>query len=178
MDDTIEQMLKTWVVELNKSYGTSFAYEDVWSWNLTESFPGLTEEEIFGVTFRPGFWKKVEPMPGAGEALKRFMDEGHDVYLVTSTPCESVYEKMRDLIQRCFPFISWKQVIIAWNKKLIKGDVLIDDGVHNLEGAEYAKILMTAPHNKDYDAEGSGMIRVNNWEEAVAAVERIAAGIR
>lgn len=37
-----------------------------------------------------------------------------------------------------------------------------------------AWILMTAPHNKSYDAEANGMIRVNGWdeiEEVIAALE-------
>lgn len=56
-------------------------------------------------------------------------------------------------------------MIITANKQMIRGDVLIDDGVHNLEGGSYKKILMTAPHNRNYDAEANGMIRVSNWTE-------------
>lgn len=93
------------------------------------------------------------------------MDAGHEVYIVTATPYISVPEKMDDLLFRWFPFITWEQVIITSRKQLIKGDVLIDDGIHNLEGGDYVKILMTAPHNRDYDAEANGMIRVNNWKE-------------
>ena len=37
-----------------------------------------------------------------------------------------------------------------------------------------AWILMTAPHNKSYDAEANGMIRVKNWPEAIAVVDRLA----
>ena len=47
------------------------------------------------------------------------------------------------------------------------------DGVHNLEGGDYAKILVTAPHNIDYDAEANGMIRVKDWDEILSAVEML-----
>jgi hypothetical protein len=30
------------------------------------------------------------------------------------------------------------------------------------------------PHNRSYDAEANGMIRVNNWSEAIAVVDRLA----
>lgn len=40
---------------------------------------------------------------------------------------------MEDLLFRWFPFITWDQVIITSRKQFIKGDVLIDDGIHNLE---------------------------------------------
>jgi 5'(3')-deoxyribonucleotidase len=80
---------------------------------------------------------------------------------------------MDDLLFRWFPFISWDQVIITKRKQLIKGDVLIDDGIHNLEGGDYVKILMTAPHNRSYDAEGNGMIRVSSWKEIEKVISEL-----
>ena len=121
----------------------------------------------------PGFWKTVEPIPGAAEALQRLMRDGHDVYIVTATTYRSVPEKMDDLLFRYFPFLSWDQVIITRNKQMIRGDVLIDDGIHNLEGGDYAKILMTAPHNRDYDAKANGMIRVENWDQIEAEIRKL-----
>ena len=105
--------------------------------------------------------------------VQKLMADGHDVFIVTATYYESVPEKMKDLLFKYFPFISWDHVIITSRKQMIRGDVLIDDGVHNLEGGDYAKILVTAPHNKDYDAEANGMIRVNNWDEILKAVETL-----
>ena len=66
-------------------------------------------------------------------------------------------------------------MIITGRKQMIRGDVLIDDGIHNLEGGEYRKILFTAPYNRDYNAEANGMIRVNTWEEAVRVIDSMAA---
>ena len=99
------------------------------------------------------------------------MAEGHEVYIVTATEPEHVEEKMNGLLFRYFPFLSWNQVIITGRKQLIRGDVLIDDGIHNLEGGEYKKILFTAPHNRYYDAEGNGMIRVSSWDEIVGIID-------
>lgn len=56
----------------------------------------------------------------------------------------------------------------------INGDVLIDDGTHNLEGGNYFKILMTAQHNKKYDAEANGMLRVETWAEVYSAITLLA----
>lgn len=170
MDDTIEQLLKAWLKVANDRYGYTVRYEDVASWDLTEPYSGLTREQVYSIPDEPGFWGAVEPIEGAAEAIRRLMDAGHEVYIVTATTYRSVPEKMDDLLFRWFPFITWEQVIITNRKQLIKGDVLIDDGIHNLEGGDYLKILMTAPYNRNYDAEGNGMIRVNNWEEAEAVV--------
>ena len=173
MDDTIEQLLQAWIRDANEEYNRNVSYEDVTSWDVSAAFPGLTREQVYGIPMRPGFWKNVDPIPGAAESLKRLMDAGHEVYIVTATPHESVPEKIKEHLFKYFPFLSWRQVIITGNKQLIRGDVLIDDGVHNLEGGEYFKILMTAPHNRDYDAEGNGMIRVHNWAEIEEVIHRL-----
>ena len=143
MDDTIEQLLKEWIRSVNEKFGRAATVDEVTSWNVAAVYPGLSWEDVYMVT------------------------------VVTATYFESVPEKMRDLLFKYFPFLSWDQVIITSRKQLIKGDVLIDDGIHNLEGGDYAKILVTAPHNKDYDAEANGMIRVNNWDEILEAIEKL-----
>lgn len=173
MDDTIEQLLDAWVRRANEKFGRDVSLDEITGWNVAAPYSGLTREDIYGVTYEPGFWSGVKPMPGAAEALKHFMDEGHEVYIVTATEIEHVEEKMKGLLFRYFPFLSWNQVIITGRKQLIRGDVLIDDGIHNLEGGDYRKILFTAPHNRFYDAEANGMTRVNTWEEVVEIIDRM-----
>ena len=178
MDDTIESLLKAWVSGVNKKYGRNVSCEDVTSWDVSSAFPGLTHEQVYAVPLEQGFWKTVEPIPGAAEAIQHFMDAGHEVFIVTATPYESVTEKMTEVLFRYFPFLTWKQLIITSRKQLIRGDVLIDDGVHNLEGGDYVKILMTAPHNRNYDAEANDMIRVHTWPEIEDVIRRISGPIR
>ena len=173
MDDTIEQLLKAWVRRANEKYGRRVTLDEITDWNVAAPYTGITKKEISAVTYEPGFWCGVEPMPGAAEALRHFMDEGHEVYIVTATEIEHVPEKMRGLLFRWFPFLSWEQVIITARKQMIRGDVLIDDGIHNLEGGAYRKILFTAPHNRRYDAEAHGMTRVDSWEEAVRIIDEM-----
>ncbi len=173
MDDTIEQLLDAWVRGVNKRYNRSVRYDEVRSWNVSAAYPGLSFEQVYDIPMQPGFWSTVEPIPGAAEGLQHLMEKGHEVYIVTATVCDSVPEKMNDLLFRYFPFLSWDQVIITTRKQLIRGDILIDDGVHNLENGPYHKILMSAPHNRDYDAAANGMIRVENWEQIEAVVDAL-----
>lgn len=173
MDDTIEQLLKAWIRGVNEKYHRSVSCEEITSWDVSAAYPGLTRQQVYDIPMQPGFWKTVDPMPGAAEVLQRFMAGGHNVFIVTATPHESVPEKMEDLLFRYFPFLTWDQVIVTSRKQMIRGDVLIDDGVHNLEGGDYIKILMTAPHNRSYDARAHGMIRVSTWEEIEDVIRRL-----
>ncbi len=170
MDDTIEHFRRAWVRGVNEKYGRDTSYEDVTSWDVSAAYPGLTREQVYEIPKQPGFWKNVEPMAGAAEVLQRLTDAGHELYILTSSPYASLQEKMDELLFRYFPFLSWRQVILAGSKQMVRGDVLIDDGVHNLEGGAYVRILMTAPHNRDYDAVANGMIRVHGWDEVEAVI--------
>ena len=175
MDDTIEQLLEAWVERCNILYGRHASVLDVTDWNVAAAFPGLTREQVYGVIEEPGFWKGVLPKPGAAEALRSLAEKGHEIYIVTATEYKHLAEKMDEVLFRYFPFLKWEQVIVTRRKQMIRGDILIDDGPHNLLGGAYRKILFDAPHNRFFDAEGNGMIRVRNWQEAEQAVERIAA---
>lgn len=174
MDDTMEQLLEAWLRKVNEKYDRSVVCEDITVWDVSKAYPGLTKEQVYDVILENDFWKDVEPIPHAAEVLEGFIRKGHEIFVVTATPYESVPGKMRDHLFRYFPFIRWENVIITSRKQLIQGDVLIDDGVHNLEGGNYRKILVDAPYNRAYDAEANGMIRVYNWKEIEAAVDRIA----
>lgn len=69
---------------------------------------------------------------------------------------------MEKVILKYFPFLSWKNVIITSSKKMIKGDVLIDDGIHNLLDGDYKKILMTAVRDQRFQPRK--IIEINHWE--------------
>lgn len=96
------------------------------------------------------------------------------VLIVTTSNYHTLASKMERVLFKYFPFLTWNDVIITSHKQLVNGDVLIDDGTHNLEGGNYFKILMTAQHNKKYDAEANGMLRVETWAEVYSAITLLA----
>ena len=172
VDDTIEDLCGAWCKQLNNKYGTNVQKEDVTDWDIHKFFPMLTREQVFEPIHRDDFWKAVEPKQDAIEYVKRLLDEGFQVYLCTSTDYRNVWAKYEYVIKPHFPYIEWSNVIIAYKKQMVKADFLIDDGIHNLEGGEYIKILMTAPHNKFYDATANGIYRVNNWKEIYKIIHK------
>lgn len=170
MDDTIECLTDAWIAWLNQKHGTDTKKEDIDCWDFAKPFPTLTEKEVYAPLYEDAFWDTVRPMPGAKETMEALIGLGHEIYIVTSSVHETISAKMTKVLFRYFPFLDWNHVIVAQKKQMIKGDILIDDGVHNLIGGDYIKILMTAQHNADYDAEANGMIRVGSWEEIYEAI--------
>ncbi len=165
MDDVLEQLVEAMLRYVNERYGTSVRPEDVVQWDLTRAFPTLTREMVYSPEYDESFWSTVAPMPGADEVLRRLMEEGHEIYVVTASEYETLRQKMEDLLFRWFPYLDWSHVIITSNKQLIRGDVLIDDGPHNLIGGSYRKILFDRPHNRSFDEKSVGAVRVRNWAE-------------
>lgn len=164
-DDVLENLTEEVFRVINERYGTSARYEDIRDWDLSLCFPTLTREQVYGVELEPSIYSRLRPMEGAPDALRRLMAAGHEVLVCTATPYPAVAPKMRDFMSRYFPFLSWRQFINTYRKPLIRGDVLIDDGIFNLEGGCYHKLLFSAPYNEAYDAAAHGMIRVRSWAE-------------
>ncbi len=173
MDDTMEDLLPAWINILNRKSGTNVKPDEITDWHIPTFFPGLPKQEIFNVLDTEELWKDVRPKPDAQKYVKRLMDDGHRVLVVTTAGYKTIVPKVEHVLFRYFPFFSWNDVIITADKHIILGDVLIDDGVHNLTGGKYQKILMDAPHNRGIDEKSIPAVRVYNWEQTYGEVNKI-----
>ena len=171
MDDTIEFLTEAWCRWLDAKYNLNTKPEDIKSWDIAKYFHGLTKAQVFEPTLQKEFWDTVRPRQDAMLYIKKLVDEGHHVCICTASDYRTLVYKYEAIIEKYFPYLTWDNMIILKVKQMLKGDYLIDDGVHNLIGGEYKKILMSRPHNGNFDAEGNGMIRVNNWEEIYKIIE-------
>lgn len=172
IDDVLIDLLGSWCECLNVKYNLNISADDISEWDMSKFYPMLTKDQIYDPIHRDSFWKSVSPKPYAAHYLKKLIDDGFQIYLCTATDYRNIQAKYEYVIDKYFPFIQWSHVIVAYNKQMIKADVLIDDGVHNLEGGEFIKVLMTAPHNKNYNAAENGMYRANDWREAYEIIHQ------
>lgn len=163
-DDVAVDFTGVWLQELNKQYNTNVQAEQIKSWNMAKYFPELTQEQVYGVLDNADIWQALSPMPGSRLYLSLLYEEGYRLYMATATPCTKSDHKCRR-IQQLFPFLDHEHIIISHNKQMIRGDVLIDDGPHNLVGGEYYKILFERPHNVKFPNEEYDMHRVRGWDE-------------
>lgn len=165
IDDTIENLCEAWCKWLNKKHGLNVSPEKITDWDISRFFSDLTSEEIFSPLLSEDFWETVTPKPDAVKYLSALHSEGFNLFLCSATDYRVVRTKYEKIISKYFPFISWDKVIICAKKQMVKADVLVDDGFHNLIGGDYEKLLMSAPHNKHINEGLYNMIRVNTWRE-------------
>ena len=173
MDDVLENLSEAWVDYLNLKYGTNVSADNVVDWKISQFFPELSEDQVYRALCDDELWKTVRPLDGASEALQSLMRDGHQVYIVTNSHYRTLIAKMENVLFNYFPFLSWDQVIIASHKQMIRGDVLVDDGIHNLIDGDYIKILMDRPYNRSFDADAAGMYRVYDWNDILVLLEQI-----
>lgn len=166
MDDTIENLLSAWIKWLNDKHGTSVKPEDILSWDLKPFFPSLSNNAINEPLYIDKFWETVQPREDAIKYLPRIYEMGFKPYICTSSIYHTIRKKFDCILGNYFPYIPWENIITITKKQLINADILIDDGIHNLIGGSYKKILITAHHNKSFDTRGTDIVRVNDWQEA------------
>ena len=171
MDDTIENLLPAWVNWLNGRYDLDVQVEDCRSWNMGDNYPMLTESQIVEPLSTKRFWDSVQPKSDAQYYINKLVQEHQDVYIVTASHYGTVGYKMRALIEKFFPAIDWRHIIISSNKQMLKCDVMVDDGPHNLIDGDYHKLLFSTVTNESFDAERHKIKRVHNWEQIYAYLE-------
>ncbi|MDO4741034.1 MAG: hypothetical protein Q4A66_10235 [Eubacteriales bacterium] len=174
MDDTLEQLVVGWIAFLNEKYGTQICPCAVKDWDMCKAFPSLTRSQVYSALDEDALWEHVPPMPGAVETVKRLMDDGHEIFIVTASGYKSLCAKMEKVLFRYFPYLSWEQVIVTSQKTLIDGDLIIDDGPHNLCGRHRRKILFSAAHNLSFDESTVGAVRAGTWDEVYNEITRLA----
>ena len=164
VDDTIHYLTKAWAKWLNEKYTTTVDYSNIVDWDITQYWPNLTMDQICEALRTPEFWDTVEPMQDAIEYIQKLQEDGHKIYLCTSTDYRIAPFKFAKTIEKYFPFIDRHDIILTYNKKMIDCDFLIDDGFHNLGGNFYS-ILFDAPSNSKIDiSQYNNIVRAPNWE--------------
>lgn len=176
MDDTIENLTEAWIRYAGRRCGEAVDPAAVTTWDPSLAFSRVTHEEMYALLEEDALYETVTPLPGAAGALKKLMEDGHRVFIVTASPHRVINAKLDIILARHFPFLSPKQVILTFDKSMIRGDVLIDDGPHNLEAFPGRGILFSCPHNRAYDAAAHGFLRADSWEELLPLLEAMASG--
>ncbi|WP_300598838.1 5'(3')-deoxyribonucleotidase [Niabella sp.] len=128
---------------------------------------GKTEREAFKnvrtYVNTPGFFLEAPVIPDSVEVMQQ-LNQQYDLYIVSSAmefPL-SLYEKYQWL-QQHFPFLIWEQLVLCGSKKIVQGDIMLDDHFKNLDHFGGKTLLYSQPHNMQRDA-GKHQ-RVANWQE-------------
>lgn len=115
------------------------------------------------VKLMPGTYIRLDPIPGAIEAVRKLIAMGHDVWIATKTPTHNLLadSEKKHWISEHIPELLPKTIITS-DKGCLRGDVLIDDRKHkaNCESFE--------GHFIHYGTED-----FPSWDEVIKYIEEI-----
>lgn len=175
LDSVCNDLLTVWYERYNRDYNDDMCVERQLTWDMHAYVKPECGKAIYRYLSEPGLYRNLPVMDGAVEGIQALKDMGCKVFIVSACSPSSAGEKMlwvKDYLPPVNGFIS----VYSYGKDakaLIAGDILIDDGPHNIEHSIAThKIVVDFgyPYNRDVHAD----YRAHSWPEIVAAVQEIA----
>jgi 5'(3')-deoxyribonucleotidase len=158
-DDVLAEYIEGVTIAFNKKYGTCFTVKDCISWDLCSIFG----DKIETLMHEPEIFSSLVPTKHALEVFERlYRSNLFELYIVTAANPRSVEAKY-EWIREQLPFFPMSRMIVCMHKFMIKGDYLLDDGMHNIRDFHKSggiPIVFERPHNAH---EADEFIRVKGW---------------
>lgn len=124
----------------------------------------LTKEQVDfmrKMTNSISYFKRIPIKPNCYAVLKELQKQ----YEIRVVSCAFVFPNSMNAklwwLRKNLDFISLNEIIFCGNKGDVKGDVIIDDRIENLQSFYGKKYLFSAPHNVNE----RGYKRLNSWIE-------------
>lgn len=182
-DDVLINLIDSLLQFNNENYGVNnnrtelkqFELEPLWNVTIEEALRRVDE------FWQSDYFANLEPVDGAFDAVQK-LKEKYDLYVLTARP-EEVQMETKLAIDKHFPdlftnvhfapaFGNGKKQKVEVCKEL-GIEILIDDGIHNLElcAPEGIKCyLFTTPwneHHTEEELKAKNIVRIKNWKDAI-----------
>ena len=171
-DNTIYDLSKPWYGAHNKDYPQhDLQPEHITGWDTQAVCNAVgCPADIYSYFNCTELWTDGEVIAGS----KKVIDMWHkydmaDLGIITTASNAMSMPYKVEWLQREFPYI--KDIVVNHKthvKHLLRGDILIDDGIHNLTHWQGIGILYAQPWNQG----DTGLIRANDWDEVDWLVRR------
>ncbi len=158
MDEVLADVVPKFLDFYEKDFGRRPKKEEWWGKKIYQ-LPNANH--IRAYLNEPGFFADLPVMPGSVEVTK-WLCRYFDVFAVTAaTEFPNSLRDKYDWLEKNFPFIGWKKLVLCGDKSIICAEYMIDDHAYNLEHFGGVPLLYTASHNLDERR----FTRLNNWAE-------------
>ncbi len=195
-DDCLCETAKAFTEMADRMFGIKIPYDDVRFFDLQQSF-GLNDEDyklLMEEGHRPEVLLAYEETPGCSQVINEWLDQGHEVSIVTGRPYTS-YEPSRAWLDAH----NLERVNLFCLNKYSR-DLFYVEGGHNLELEDFYRMtfdfavedsplafpyldhfpevkvmVFDRPWNRDSELKRDNYVRCTNWDVIKA---QVASGIR
>jgi 5'(3')-deoxyribonucleotidase len=166
MDGVLVALNRRHIERLNERNGTSYKYEDITAFDYRKAgFTQSESDQLWDMWNEPDLYDNVIPEHGAIWGLGTLRDR-HRVIAASSPLIGSIESKARWL--RDVAGFAASDVMLGRDKSLLRADLLLDDGVHNLESFPGLTLCFTRPWNSEWTGP-----RAYNWWSVPPWVETL-----
>ena len=162
MDEVIADPMGAMIEWYAGEFGGTVDFEKMKVGSWLKGFPEEHQALLRQRIYDPGFFRNLPVMPDSVEVLEA-LNGKYELFIVSAaTEFPNSLKEKHDWLQEHFPFISWRQLVLCGDKRLVTGDHMIDDHVRNLEHFPGHRWLYTSAHNLAV----TGYDRIHDWKEA------------
>lgn len=184
MDCIVVDLMNPWLALWNMRGGRQVGMEEITIWNTAALF-GKAFSDVID---EPGFFRHLPALPGALAGLLSMLNDGHNVTLVSACSERAASDKIA-WIKEYAPFMKDRAFLSVGKtlKAQVEGDVLIDDGPHNLVAyQEKRPDALTICVEYPYNVSDPQMSKLNrgrhadcgSWRDPAHAWSRILSAVK
>lgn len=164
--DTISEILRRY----NHDYNDHLTCVEILEWDVSKFVKPVCGKEIFSYFEVPDVYRSALPIENAHIGICALRAMNHRVIFVTTAAPGTYGVKQGILTERGY-LQDGKDYIECADKSLIRADVLVDDGIHNLRAFRGEHIIFDQPWNTNDSI--SGAWRAHSWLQVVRIIEAI-----
>lgn len=170
MDEVLVDTATGWLTRYNADWNDNLTVNDIKSWNWHEWVKPECGMKVYDYLFEKGFFKSLKPRLDAISSMNYLLGcKDLDICIVTASPLGSKYgyEDKKEWIMKHLPAFPLKNYMPIHRKDLVSGDIMFDDGPHNLRSFNGIAIAQSMPWNDETCCDAS----VKTWKEFVELID-------
>lgn len=174
-DEVLAEWTKKVLSYYNYDYSANVKREDITDFDISKVVGPRYHAFVKTCFSDPYLYKDLDVVPGSQEGMKSLIDAGHDVIIATATPYEATnaFSAKVYWLEKHFPFFDLKSFVSIKRKYLLRGDVLFDDGAHNIEDWNNFTDSVSVVYDAPWNQKAVATHRVKNWDEFVKYINII-----
>jgi len=128
MDEVIADTTGAMINWYKKNYGGDIDYTKMLEGgSLVKGFPEEHQPAVLRQLYEPGFFRHLPVVTDSVEVLKQ-INTLYEIYIVSAaTEFPNSLKDKYDWLMEHFSFLTWKQLVLCGEKKMIQADFMIDD---------------------------------------------------
>jgi 5'(3')-deoxyribonucleotidase len=159
IDDVCADLVTVWLNIYNVEHEDNLKREDITDWDIG-SFTKIGKKFYDYLDQDFNLYWRMNPIKDALWGVETLRKLNHEIIFCT---VYDYYNRKWDWLNRNRFTNNPDEYVVAHNKNLIKGDLIIDDNWNNFSKYDGEKFLFDAPWNQQY----STIYRVKDWNELI-----------